>query len=117
MTERLTKAGATPQQNIILNNEAVGIELDLKMFGGGTTVPQTGTGPQTLKRRLPTNHAEARDMLPLIQETRSGKKVNAFNVNELKIIARNLNEPTTGNKTDLARRIRAAVMKFYNIQA
>lgn len=113
----------TPRENFVVKDETVGIELNLSLFGasmtgqapGGNTPVELQTG-QTVGRVIPTNISEALENLHLITGQRTGSKNVAYNINELRQIARNLNLPSNGNKDDLATRIREHVTGFYGIQ-
>lgn len=123
--ERLRQAGITPKEPVLHKDEAVGIELSLNLFSSNAA-PQimsqtntiditSGVQGQIVGRYIPTNPKEAKDMLHLISTQRTGKKNGAFGINELKKIARNLDLPATGNKEDIANRIRTHIISFFNL--
>lgn len=125
VNDALLKAGITPRQTVLTSNEAIGIELNLNLFGNMPTVGnisaqltpaelQTG---QVVGRIIPTSFPEARSVLHLITSQRTGSRNIAFNINELKRIAKSLGLQAIGNKDVLANRIRTEIVEFYNIQS
>lgn len=123
VSNALLRAGITPRQPVLIRDETIGIELNLNLFGTSATVGETPsqitpaelqTG-QVVGKIIPTNFREARSVLHLITAQRSGSRNVAFNINELKKIARNLDLPATGNKDVLAHRIRTAIIEFFNL--
>ena len=123
VSEALNKAGITPREPVLFKDETVGIELNISLFGAPPSTQQTQsdispaiTTGQTIGRRIPNNYREARDMLHLITAQRTGSKNIAFNINELKQIAKNLHLQANGNKDALAARIRTAVIELFNLQ-
>ena len=117
--ETLAQAGITPREPVLIRDEAVGIELNLNLFGAGLHTPtapvSTGLSAQTLGRQIPTTFREAHSVLNLITPQRSGSKNTAYGINELKQIARNLNIPSTGNKDVLANRIRTEIIQYFGL--
>ena len=120
--EALNRAGITPRETVLVRDETIGIELNLSLFGTAiqeqtpseVTPSEIQTG-QVVGRRIPTNYREARDVLHLIVAQRTGSRNEAFNINQLKMIAKNLNIQSTGNKDVLANRIRTSIIEFYNL--
>jgi hypothetical protein len=122
----LKEEDVTPSQPTTTEADNVGIGLDINLLTTGaqqpTTTPSTVgsqqpvTTGQTMGRQIPTNMHEARGMLHLISPLRTGRKNEAFNIGELRQIARNLNIPTSGKKEELANRIRGAIIEFFNLQ-
>jgi hypothetical protein len=123
VSDALVRAGITPRQPVLFRDETIGIELNLNLFGATPAVAETTsqvtaadiqTG-QVVGRSIPTNFREARSVLHLITAQRTGSRNVAFNINELKRIARNLDLPANGNKDVLANRIRTSIIDFYNL--
>jgi hypothetical protein len=68
------------------------------------------------ENRLPKNLKEAYEFLDMITGEKSSKNRKVFDLPELKQIAKSLDISPTGNKTEIARRIRQAVEKYHSIQ-
>ena len=123
VSDALLRAGITPRQPVLIRDETVGIELNLNLFGTAATsgemtaqvTPAELQTGQVVGKIIPTNFREARTVLHLITAQRTGSRNVAFNINELKKIARNLDLPANGNKDVLANRIRTAIIEFYNL--
>jgi hypothetical protein len=116
VTDTLIRAGIVPEEPIQIKEESVGIELNLNLYGVATEpVGETSNleAGKTLGKSIPKDFREARNALQLIVPSRSGSKNTAFNIGELRQIARNLNLPSSGNKEAIANRIRTAVIAFY----
>jgi hypothetical protein len=101
-------------------NVGIGLDISLLTMGAQPTSPipkesSSIRSGQTMGRQIPTNMHEARNMLHLISPLRTGKKNEAFNIGELKQVARNLNIPTSGKKEELANRIRSSIVEFFNL--
>jgi hypothetical protein len=119
MNQVLTSAGITPRQPILVQDENVGIELNLNILENRTSNVQINSADlpsgQTIGRKIPANAREARDVLHLISSQRAGSSNNAFSINELKKIARNLNIPATGSKDVLVNNIRNYIIDFFDL--
>jgi transglutaminase/protease-like cytokinesis protein 3 len=120
VNDALLRAGITPRQPVVFKDEAAfGIELPLMLLG--TPAPSSQVSPATLQtgkvigRYIPTNIQEAKDVLHLIVPQRSGSKNTAFDINELRQIARNLQLPASGNKDVLANSIRSHIIQEYQL--
>lgn len=122
VSDVLNRAGITPREPVLVQDEQIGIQLNLSLFttaiSNQTPSQVTPAELQTARgvgRRVPTNYREARDVLHLIVPQRTGSRNDAFNINELKRIARNLNLAATGNKDVLANNIRSEIIRFFNL--
>lgn len=123
VSDALLRAGITPRQPVLIRDEAIGIEISLSLVGGTSTSIEANTqitpadlqAGQVVGKIIPTNFREARSVLHLITAQRTGNRNAAFNINELKKIARNLDLPANGNKDVLANRIRTSIIEFFNL--
>lgn len=113
----LSQTGAATLQPFVVRNEAVGIELSLAALGAPTAAPVGGIPLPSTVQALPANMREAREVLTMISAQRTGSKSRVFGISELKQIARNLNLPSTGNKDELASRLRTAIIDYFNLPA
>lgn len=114
------QAGVTPSRPILTEEEDIGIQLDLNVFGiDALQIPSqmnpAEIGGQTLGRNIPTNYQEARNVLHLIVMQRAGSQNAAYNITDLKRIARNLDLSPSGSKAVLANRIRTAIIDFFGM--
>ncbi|CAN5891690.1 hypothetical protein BH23THE1_BH23THE1_32480 [soil metagenome] len=123
VNDALSRAGITPQQPILVSDENIGIELNLNLFGGSSNVNETPSqvtpaevqSGQVVGTIIPTTYREAKSVLHLITAQRTGSRNVAFNITELKRIAKNLDLQASGNKDVLANRIRTAIIGFFNL--
>jgi hypothetical protein len=67
------------------------------------------------QKRLPKTLKEAYEVLDMIIGEKSSKNRVVFSLPEIKQIAKNLDLSPTGNKTEVSRRIRQAVEKYFSI--
>lgn len=114
-------ANIMPDEHILQENSEMGLQLDLNLFGTEGSQSSSQINPaeissKSISRHIPTTYREARDVLHLITDQRTGKTNASFGVTELKRIARNLDLPGIGNKDVLAARIRKAVMTLYGMK-
>lgn len=116
VADTLARAGIVPEEPVYVREENVGIELNLNLYGAAapsTTQTSDLDMGHTVGRSIPKDFREARNVLQLIVPSRSGSKNTAFNIAELRQIAKNLNLPSSGDKKTIADRIRSAVIGFY----
>lgn len=116
VTDTLARAGIVPEEPVYVREENVGIELNLNLYGAAAPSTTQASGldmGHAVGRSIPKDFREARNVLQLIVPSRSGSKNTAFNIGELRQIARNLNLPSSGNKEAIANRIRSAVIAYF----
>jgi len=118
VSELLSTPIRTPSKPVLIEEGDIGIQLNIDILGTTTTGKlnpsqisnETGTD-------VPRTYREARNNLDLIVSQRSGGKNKAYNIKQIKDIARNLGLASSGNKSTIVNRIRSAVIEHFKIQS
>lgn len=63
-------------------------------------------------KKYPKTLKEAYDVLSMISDDKSSKARQVYNIDELRLIAKNLNLSASGKKSDLVARIHSAVTSY-----
>lgn len=117
--ELLSTPIITPSKPVLIQEGDIGIKLNIDILGTSTTAGKIN--PIQISNEtgldIPKNYRDARNNLDLIVSQRSGGKNKAYNIKQIKDIARNLGLASSGNKSLIVDRIRGAVIEYFKIQS
>ena len=105
--------GFLPPQAVPVATQAIVFNPNAPTFNVAYDIQKAIQEELPAEKRLPKNLKETYEVLDMISMERTSKNRRVFDIGEIKQIAKNLEISPTGNKTEIVRRVRQAVLNYH----